>query len=314
MIGNFKDLVAYRQLLKKTSFSDAITTYKNSARDTLSDLNVQLYRTPEFVELFDTYTRTEELLDQTEQYVTAHFNKIDAQMHTESLPLYDADYENLNNVSFLNPLEYRNRELEISSRTQELLVSRISSYINWNIPAVQLCPSSGNLTEHLVGCDPLYLLDIDMIHMNDIKKKFTQQYQNRLRYYSIGKEEIPDFSSLPSGQIGFVLAWSFFNYRTKAYIETSLIQLFKALRNGGAVIMSFNNCENPNNVDLVDRKYASFMLESDLVKLLKKIGYEVLSIFNKDSTISWIEIKKPGELASNRAGQALAAIIQKDNK
>ena len=46
----------------------------------------------------------------------------------------------------------------------------------------------------------------------------------------------------------------------------------------------------------------------------KKIGYEIIKLVARDydeleNGISWLEVKKPGELSTIRAGQGLAQII-----
>jgi hypothetical protein len=38
-----------------------------------------------------------------------------------------------------------------------ILKARISAHVNWNLPALQINPGDGKLTEIMVGFDPLYL-------------------------------------------------------------------------------------------------------------------------------------------------------------
>jgi len=239
-----------------------------------------------------------------------HCNTIDALMHSESLGYYNNDSTINNIINNSTPLDYSNRQLEISANCKKELLSRIALYVSWKLPAAQLFPANGELTEYLVSCDPLYLLDIDSRHLKEVKQLFTGQYQDRLRYYTIGTDiETNMLKDLPQEQLGFVLAWGFFNYRSLPVTRAYLSEIFNLLRAGGTVLLSYNNCENPKAVEQVENGYASFILKTDLLKEVKLLGYEVLSTVDKDSNISWIEIKKPGELVSNRAGQALASII-----
>jgi hypothetical protein len=54
-----------------------------------------------------------------------------------------------------------------------------------------------------------------------------------------------------------------------------------------------------------------------LIKLLKEIGYEITALHDDETGdafnthISWVEIKKPGDLKTVKAAQAMAQIIVK---
>ena len=298
--------------MQALSIANVAAPFIADCKEIVADLSSGAkFRTPEVDGAFDKLNEIVARVNPTQDHLDAHCVELDTLMSKEAISFYNNDNNVYNDILLASPLEYSKRQLEMSVECRDDLLSRISSYVNWNLPGAQFFPASGDLTEHLVGCDPLYLLDIKDEHLKDIRLMFNQQYQDRLRYYTIGSDhETPLLDKLPQGQLGFVLAWGFFNYRPYGMIKAYLKELYDVLRPGGVVLLSYNDCENPKNFDLYTSGYASFVLKTTLVTDLELLGYNILSIVDKDSNISWIEIQKPGELVSNRAGQALASIIK----
>jgi hypothetical protein len=44
-----------------------------------------------------------------------------------------------------------------------------------------------------------------------------------------------------------------------------------------------------------------------------ELGYETVFDFDDDTSTSWMELRRPGNYASIRGGQTLAAILQRSN-
>ena len=43
--------------------------------------------------------------------------------------------------------------------------------------------------------------------------------------------------------------------------------------------------------------------------MIKELGYEVMYFFRTDQSCTWVEIKRPGNLTSIKAGQSLAKVV-----
>jgi hypothetical protein len=170
-----------------------------------------------------------------------------------------------------------------------ILKARISAHVNWNLPALQINPGDGKLTEIMVGFDPLYLASTSMSDLDPIRFMFTPQYQERLRYYQISDKTL---QNLPQGQFGFCLAWNVFDNLEYSVVRQYLTNMYELLQDGGCILFSYNRS-----------------IHDLLVADLDILNYEILNIVEDSSIISWIEVKKEGKLISNRAGQTLASIV-----
>jgi SAM-dependent methyltransferase len=201
-----------------------------------------------------------------------------------------------------------NRELRryiMHADVKKTVIGRLGHYINWKYPGLEIGPGDGEWTGHLVGMDPLYLVDIYDEFLNGTKAKFHPDYQNRLRTYKINHG---DLSQLPKEQFGFVFSWNVFNYFSLDTIELYLAQIKPLLKPGGVVMFSYNNCENYKSVEMFENHFMTYVPNKELVGIVKKLGYKIVSARDEPTMTSWMEIKAPGELTSIRAGQTLGKI------
>jgi SAM-dependent methyltransferase len=116
------------------------------------------------------------------------------------------------------------------------------------------------------------------------------------------------FPELPKEQFGFILACNFIDKFPLPIIEAYLSEIFNLLRPGGVMLFTFNDCDIPHNIQLVERGYRPYTPGKEVRKLIKKLGYEILNHHSESYGIAWFEIKKPGEIRSSRGGQPLGKI------
>lgn len=315
-----RELLEYRQKLLRIQLTDHSDKLMSELVSAITDINsLSDYKTSEndalkvfdrtLRDMVDTFDNFDYLRDNTVQ-------QVDLLIDILARPYYQTKLVNAQGLKNSPIATYYDRIPKLSSKDYNLALSRLSMYNSWDSPTMQFMPGDCEFTNHLVSNDPLYLIDIDNKFFGQAKEQYTTQYQGRLRYYEI--DEINSESilgKLPKGQFGFCFAWGFFNYRNIHLIRRYLAELYDYLKPGGVLFFTYNNCENLNNFDLAESDYASFILKKDLIASLNNLNYEILNIVDSDSNISWIEVKKPGELTSNRAGQTLASIINvKENK
>ena len=115
-------------------------------------------------------------------------------------------------------------------------------------------------------------------------------------------------SALPEGQFGLVFAWNVFNYFDIDTIEQYLIEIKRLLLPGGVAFFSYNNCDNYKSCEMFEGHYMSYTTNKDVTTVAKKLGFEIIKSMEQPTLVSWMEIKRPGELVSNRAGQTVAKI------
>ena len=201
------------------------------------------------------------------------------------------------------------RKLPFSqNETRDLVVAQIGKYTNWKYPGLEIGPGNGEWTEHLVANEPLYLVDTHEHFLTETKTKFNGHFQNKIRsYLTTGT----DLSMLPQNQLGFVFSWNVFNYLTLDLIEQYLESIYKVLRPGGVAMFSYNNAERPLCARYVDTGYMSYAPKSKLLEIVAKYEFEVISLQDLEEYISWIEIRKPGELSSIKVHPVMGTVMEK---
>lgn len=197
------------------------------------------------------------------------------------------------------------RKLLLHDDTKEVVLGRLATYTEWKYPGVEIGPGDGEWTRQLVALDPLYIVDIHEEFLNSTFKRFHPQYQHRLRKYKINHG---DMSALPEGQFGLVFSWNVFNYFDIDTIEQYLIEIKRLLLPGAVVFFSYNNCDNYKSCEMFEGHYMSYTTNKDITQLVKNLGFEVIKSMEQPTLVSWMEIKLPGELVSNRSGQTIAKI------
>ena len=231
----------------------------------------------------------------------------DIKNHAENLFFNDAYRE-----KFSEP--YFRETLYLPPTIENWVVSKITQYCDWHYPALQINPRSKKWIDPMVVGDPLYLTHSDITVVKDLIKSYPELYQSRLRLYEIVDR---DFSKLPQNQFGFVLCWDNFNYLSLDKIEKYIREVWKLLRAGGNFIFSYNNCDLEGPANRIEKGSGSYASSDILIKLFDDIGYEIVALHDDktddvfNTHVSWVEIKKPGNLKTVKAAQSIAQIIQK---
>ena len=243
-------------------------------------------------------------------------DKIDANVSQLNIEIDNTADLMFNNKEYRDRFSENNifRNLTLSIELQSWVESKITRHSDWHYPAMQINPRSKKWIDTMVAADPLYLAHISIPAIKELIKDYPGLYQTRLRLYEIDNR---DFSKLPQNQFSFVLCWDMFNYLSADKIEQYLKEVFQLLRPGGHFVFSYNNCDLEGPALAAELQAASFVTARWLVKLCDEIGYELNELHDVETVdaftthISWVEIKKPGNLRTVKAAQALAQIISK---
>lgn len=204
-------------------------------------------------------------------------------------------------------------KLEINDEIYKTLLGRIQMYADWHYPGMQIGPQDGYLTDHMVSCDPLYLVDVFPEFLESTLNTFNEIYRARVRPYTIGYDGVKtkSFSELPQNQFGFVLCWEVFNFLALDSIKEYLTELYDVLRPGGTILFSYNDGDTVNGSKNAEWGGCTFVPKRLLVPLVNSLGYDVSASFNFQpgiSDVSWLEIKKPGEKSTIKGHQVLGII------
>jgi SAM-dependent methyltransferase len=189
---------------------------------------------------------------------------------------------------------------------------RLTQYANWKYPALIIRPGLETFIENMVAYDPLYLVDLSHDYLAPAMNKFNEQYQSRLRPYVVSEDLDQDIlAKIPNSQFGMCLAYNYFNFRPFEILKKYLAEIYQKLKPGGILAFTFNDCDRPSAVRLVENYYCCYTPGYLVQELAISMGYEIVYSWNDPGPTTWLELKKPGELTSLKGGQTLAKIVPK---
>ena len=317
-----------------------LVKFKNNLLELITDLSLD-NAINEKIHLFDSLRLRNESIDYNQliqqhvsdyQNLIVHSNDIITRIN-HSINVIDNDIAQLastvdnskfteENMCFLSPT---------TDEIEKILQSKISASGDWHFPGLQLCryisddhwQFSAKLQEfanaktrmdYMIACDPLYIVGQNFSILEKIIEPFPDAYQRRLRLYEIKNR---NYSELPHDQFGLILCWDYFNYLPIDTIEQYLGSIIKLLRPGGKLVFSYTNGEIVSSAKLVEEHKAPWATATLLTDMITNLGYEFIVAENFptndmfDSWISWMEIKKPGELTTVKRAQAVGAVLAK---
>lgn len=228
-------------------------------------------------------------------------------------PAYLANSYRLYQIMQDDSTEYiLNRRLGLSQQATDYIQSRVQMQSDWRQTGAVLRPGLETWMDHMIACDPLYLIDTRHDLFEPVKSRFNEAYVNRLRFYKIEESDKPGMlSDLPNGQFGFVLAYNFFHYTPFEVLKNYLVEIYDKLDQGGCLAFTFNDCSRWGAVDLAERWFMCYTPGRLVQSLCENLGYEIVNSHVIDNAITWLEIVKPGKHVSIKGGQTLAKIIEK---
>jgi len=317
------DLIAYRnQLLEykvadvayhaRHKLSDVVHTVKNSVIQPRAFTQTIEEDLDNLVDVFNQFGVT---LGGLIQELDLMIESTEKTYYEDSKVRYAEESTNYNNnkAETKNSVNQHilNRQLEMSTDTQKMLADRIKSYIDWKYAGLIIRPGKETFINDLVGLDPLYLVDWSDDLLTPSLSNFNSEYQNRLRVYIEPPTSTDVLSTMPNNQLGLCVAFNFFEYTPIEVLENYLENIFKKLRPGGTLAMTFNDCDRAHCVALTEKNFCFYTPGKRVKAAAKRIGYQQQFTWNDTQNLTWLELRKPGELESLKGGQTLAKILPK---
>lgn len=226
--------------------------------------------------------------------------------YKESYRLYNEEF-NRDSSSYI-----LGKKLSLSEDSCSYINGRLQFHGNWRYPALIIRPGLENWINHLVAFDPLYLADQRRDLIDPIVSTFNPVYQKKLRLYEISETMAGSIlDALPNSQFAFCFAFNFFNYKPIEMIKIYINELFTKMKPGGIIGFTFNNCDNAEGVELVEKNFMCYTPGQTVISLVESLGFDIVQNQQLDSACTWLEIKKPGTLTTMRGGQNLAKIVAK---
>lgn len=250
--------------------------------------------------------------DGTVAQMIQHIDDLIARRHPEYLARSHSVY----NQSMCNDTAewILQRRTNLAEGVAQWVQAQVASHSDWTSPGLIIRPALEPWIRHLVGLDPLYLADTSRDLLIPAMERFTPQYQRRLRPYVLTETEHGVDSDLPSGQMGYVLAYNIFPYKTFELVKLYLKEIWRVMAPGAVLQFTFNDCDRPGGVDLVERNFVCYQPGSMMIDAVTALGFELVDRHELDAATTWLDFKKPGERRSLRGGQTLALMIDKSQK
>jgi SAM-dependent methyltransferase len=308
------DLVHYKNQLEKLSSNPTLrtaTTDLNIITHLCSTQAIQVGNFAEDLEknqtaIADSFRNFETTLDQLKAELKQLIESSEKPWFQESYRLYEIESPH-ETVDYI-----LDRQADISDETEKFFHTRLARYTDWHYPAMIIRPGRETFIQSMVACDPLYLVDDKHELLAPAMNLYNETYQRRLRPYVV-KDSIDEdiLTKLPNGQFGLIFAYNFFNFKPLEVIKKYFEEIYTKLRPGGAFVFTFNDCDRAKGVVMVEQHFCCYTPGGLLRDLAESIGFETAFSWNDDSSSTWLELKRPGELTSLRGGQTLAKIFAK---
>ena len=203
------------------------------------------------------------------------------------------------------------RRMPMTADVHQMISNRIKSHVDWKYPGLIIRPGVETFISDLVALDPLYLVDYSTELLQPALSTFPEEYQRRLRVYEQDPCSSNVLNALPDNQFGMCLAFNFFEFTPLEVVEQYLRNIFNKLRPGGILAMTFNDCDRAHCVALVEKNFCFYTPGQRVKATAKSIGYRQMFSWTDMGNLTWLELRKPGELESIRGGQTLAKIVNK---
>jgi hypothetical protein len=204
------------------------------------------------------------------------------------------------------------RRITLNVETQSFIQSRVQYYSNWHHAGMIIRPANEIFMEHMVACDPLYVIDQSHDLLSPTRGRFNSVYQSRLRFYVVQENaERPMLEQIPNGQIGFCMAFNFFHFKPFEIMRAYLTEIHQKLRPGGVMAFTFNDCDRVGAVKNAENFFMCYTPGYMLQSLCESLGFVMRYRYEVDAATTWMELEKPGTKPSLRGGQALAELKPK---
>ena len=303
----FSELVELREQLIKRYTTESITNEVKILETTLLSI---ANNTPPSEFTIDVHnlstdlTRSYDLLKQHNTRYQDLLKHLEQKIEQESAKFFTDNYTL--ELKYSSPENIRNvRVMKLSDDVRAEIQQRIQLYTDWRYPVMEIGCRDGEWTQYLVAGDPLYIVDHHQEFIDSATAQFSDQYRNRVRVYLTGEH---DLSALPENQMGFVFCWNFLNYSSLDTVKEYLKEVKRTLRPGGVFLFSYNDGDRPGCAGMAENFFMSYIPRRMLIPLCESLGFEIVCDHARERTISWIEVRKPGTLTTNKAHQVMGEI------
>jgi len=178
----------------------------------------------------------------------------------------------------------------------------IGYYSDWRWAGIELNPSDGKLTRSLLACDPLYVYSGNVIDTDVVKNRFNDFFAEKRLIFA------GTFSHLPQQQLGLAVSINSYEFWPLDPIKQEMQQVFHLLRPGGYYIFTYNDCEKMPGLDFCTNDFRAYNTKTLMTNIAYGLGFDIVKEGTYRESHSWMVVKKPGELTSQKLTAPLVEI------
>ena len=306
-------LIAYRNAIQDFSVGDVQIEATMELDKIMHEVYIHRIQLPANAELEKNLSSINLAFSMFKQNLDMLRVQIDAKVKLLEKPYFNESYELYEKSREYDTNEYiLKRRTSVSVETEELIYSRVKYYGDWRYPGMLFRPGSHDLITHMVSYDPLYIIDDNQELLEPAISKFPEQYQKRLCTYYFDENNENFMPDVPDNQFGICVAYDFFNFKPIEVLKKYLSEIYAKLRPGGVLAMTFNDCDHVAAMILVENYFGCYTPGKLVIDTAEDLGFELIYEWHKNGEpVTWVELRKPGQLTSLRGGQTLAKIVRK---
>jgi SAM-dependent methyltransferase len=254
------------------------------------------------------YEQGEEILEEMQLLYKKHdeINKklkdrISNLLRTEEVAILRRDYDRFALTEpNLDLMEERASTLEAEFIKE--ISKTIGYYSDWRWAGIELNPSNGILTSSMLACDPLYIYKGNVVDTDNVKNKFNSFFaEKRLMFCD-------HFHHLPQQQLGLAVSINCYEFWPLDPIKQEMQNVYKALRPGGHYIFTYNDCEKMAGLDFCTNDYRAYNTQTLMSNMVYGLGFDIVKEQCYRDAQTWMVVKKPGDLTSQKLTAPLVAI------
>ena len=309
MTMRLSELVDLRERLKRSFNLEPVLESVDTLRLNIGLVNqgVESKYTEMLDGLISEYRDIRQTIQTPTNRVQAIIDEINKDITAKSTHFFLDNYEV--ELHYENPDNIRKiRVMYIPAQAQADVESRVGMYSNWKYPGLEIGCRDGEWTKFLVASDPLYMVDEHQEFLDSAIRDYAPEYQRRVRQYVVRDN---DYGRLPQRQFNFIFSWNYFNYKSLDTLKTALKQIYNLLRPGGVFMFSYNNGDLPAGAAYAESYFMSYIPKSMLIPMCRELGFDIVYQADYEPAVSWLEVRRPGELATVKGHQALGIIKEK---
>ena len=178
----------------------------------------------------------------------------------------------------------------------------VGYFSDWRWAGVELNPSNGKLTSSMLACDPLYVNRGNVVDIDKVKDRFNSFFaEKRLMFCDT-------IDHLPENQLGLAVSINSYEFWPLDPIKTEMKKVYDLLCLGGHYIFTYNDCEQASQLDFCTNDYRAYNTKTLMTNIAYGLGFDIVKEQCYKDSHSWLVVKKPGELTSQKLSAPLVMI------